>query len=183
MDEVPDLHFRIRGSDGSTWALKIPGHIYVMQVAGDEAESSLKLLEGIGSAPADSKKWLCTQMFGEMDYKASSNGLVWILGTPLFSECVIGYSTKTSPLAMSCTSQSDKPCGSNNGTPAVNLAVAKETTSHTSGSPRRISVPPRVPWIDPAMPLGQPPWATGLADAVGTDGTARREREDLRPMV
>jgi hypothetical protein len=158
MDELPDLHFHIRGSNGSTQALKIPGHMYVMEVSGDEAESALKLLEGIGSIPADtslakSKKKVCTPMFGEMDYNTSSNGPVWILGTPIFYEYVIGYDMKTSPPAMSFTSQSEQPCGSCKGTPAVNLAMAKETTKHAARAPRRVSGPPRVPQIDPTRPL------------------------------
>jgi len=158
VDELPDLHFHVRGSDGSTQALKIPGHMYVMEVAGDEAESALKLLEGIGSIPADtslakSKNKVCTPMFGEMDYKTASNGPVWILGTPIFYEYVIGYDMKTSPPAMSFTSQSERPCGSCKGTPTVNLAMAEETTRHTSRSPRRISGPPRVPQIDRTRPL------------------------------
>jgi len=158
MDELPDLHFHIRGSDGSAQALKIPGHMYIMEVSGDEAESSLKLLEGVGSVPADtnlakSKKKVCTPMFGEMDYKTKSNGPVWILGTPIFYEYVIGYDMKTSPPAMSFTSQSEQPCGSCKGAPAVNLAMAKEATAHGARRPRRVSGPPRVPAMDLSRPL------------------------------
>jgi len=164
MDELPDLHFHIRGSDGSAQALKIPGHMYIMEVSGDEAESSLKLLEGVGSVPADtnlakSKKKVCTPMFGEMDYKTKSNGPVWILGTPIFYEYVIGYDMKTSPPAMSFTSQSEQPCGSCKAT--VNLAMSKATTKMrneqtakaTSRGPRRGIGPPRVPRIDTTRPL------------------------------
>jgi len=157
MDELPDIHFHIRGHNGSTQALKIPGHMYVMEMAGEEAESALKLLEGVGSIPANSslarsKKKVCSPMFGEMDYKTTSNGPVWILGTPIFYEYVIGYDMETSPPGMSFTSQSEQPCGSC-GTPAVNLAMSEETTRHASRSPRRVSGPPRVPHLDRTRPL------------------------------
>ncbi|CAK0858773.1 unnamed protein product [Prorocentrum cordatum] len=153
-DELPDLHFHIRGSDGKAQALKIPGHMYVMEVSGDQAESALKLLEGVRKIPADtrlakSKKKVCTPMFGEMDYQTSSNGPVWILGTPIFYEYVVGYDMKTSPPAMSFASQSEQPCGSCK--PTVNLAMSRET--HKVRSPRQVSGPPRVPQIDTTKPL------------------------------
>jgi len=164
MDELPDLHFHIRGSDGKAQALKIPGHMYVMEMSGDQAESALKLLEGVGSIPANtslakSMKKVCTPMFGEMDYKTSGNGPVWILGTPIFYEYAVGYDMKASPPAMSFTSQSEQPCGSCKAT--VNLAMSKATTKMrneqtakaTSRGPRRGIGPPRVPRIDTTRPL------------------------------
>jgi len=88
-------------------------------------------------------------MFGEMDYKTSSNGPVWILGTPIFYEYVVGYDMKASPPAMSFTSQSEQPCGSCKG--LVNLAMPEDTIK--THSPRRIAGPPRVPQIDTTKPL------------------------------
>jgi len=154
-DGMPDLHFHIRGSNSTRQALKIPPHAYLVEYVGDNAAASAyKLLEGVGTIPTDPRatrgaKKVCAPAFGVMDYDTRANGPVWILGTPLFYEYVVGYDMEMSPPGMSFTSQSEQPCGSCKGTPAVNLA----TTRHTPRSPRRIFGPPRVPQIDTTRPL------------------------------
>jgi len=160
--DMPNLHFHIRGTGNTTQKLTIPPHMYVMEVSGEEVESSLKLLQGVGSIPADANltrtaSRACIPAFGTMDYNTKSNGPVWILGTPLFYQYVVGYDMDTKPPSMNFVSQKFRGCGSCGG--SVELASREgrrridADVDVTAQRPRRVSGPMRVPRIDTTKPL------------------------------
>jgi len=160
-DGMPDLHFHIRGSNSTRQALRIPPRAYLMEYVGDNATSAYKLLEGVGTIPMDPRatrgaKKVCAPAFGVMDYDTKANGPVWILGTPLFYEYVVGYDMASSPPAMSFASQQQSACGSCEvARTGVNLA--SKAPRHLGGpaqrGPRRAQGPPRVPRVDVTKPL------------------------------
>jgi len=160
-DGLPDLHFHVRGTRGTKQAITIPAHAYIMAYAGDNVTTAYKLLAGVGNIPADpdatrGAKKVCAPAFGSMDYNTKANGPVWILGTPLFYEYVVGYDMNANPPAISFHSQKDMPCGScQQSRGEVNLA--KTAPSHRQESalrmPRRVEGAPRKPNVDYSQPL------------------------------
>jgi hypothetical protein len=160
-DGLPDLHFHVRGTHGTQQALKIPAHAYIMAYAGDNVTTAYKLLAGVGNIPADpdatrGAKKVCAPAFGAMDYNTKANGPVWILGTSLFHEYVVGYDMNAQPPAISFHSQEDMPCGSCQQSRGE-LNLAKTGPSHRQESalrmPRRVEGAPRKPNVDFSQPL------------------------------
>jgi len=168
LKEMPDLHFHVRGHDGTAQALKIPANAYVMEASGEDAVSTMSLLKGVGNfssnIPVDEikkGKKVCMPAFGTMEYNTKDNGPVWILGTPIFYEYVVGYDMNSKPPSMSFESQAKRPCGSCSGGGEINMVATGEvestveslTSEFTMRMPRRIEGPPRLPNIDIKQPL------------------------------
>jgi hypothetical protein len=160
-DGMPDLHFHIRGTHGTQQAIKIPAHSYILEYKGDNVSTAYKLLNGVGNIPADPDatrgvKKVCAPAFGAMDYKTKVNGPVWILGTPLFYEYVVGYDMDASPPAISFQSQKDTPCGSCDASRGA-MSLASKAPRHRPESvqrtPRRVEGAPRLPNVDYSKPL------------------------------
>jgi len=110
------------------------------------------------SSNATSKGKVCLPAFGTMDYNTRANGPVWILGTPLFYQFVVGYDVSTNPPSISFSDQTKTPCGTcgHAADPKVQLwAVPEDEAEEAKLGPRGIFVDqrPRMPRIDTTKPL------------------------------
>lgn len=160
LDEMPPLHFHVAGSSGTQQSLKLPAHLYVLESTADTVQG-LKFMSG-GRIPMDTAApsgaragRVCAPAFGVIDYNTKLNGPIWILGTPLFYQFVVGYDVSTKPPSVSFTPQEDTPCGScrnaeQAATPKVNLASVR---GGSTSMPIRIWGPVRLPSIDVTKPL------------------------------
>jgi hypothetical protein len=116
LGELPALHLKVAGANGSTQMLELPGSSYIMESIHADYEYVYKHLDGIGDVPVGvnhtgRKEKVCSPAFSEMDYQTRENGPVWILGTPLFYEFRVGYDLEADDPAVSFTPAKDAPCG------------------------------------------------------------------------
>ncbi|CAK0827354.1 unnamed protein product [Prorocentrum cordatum] len=192
LSELPPLHFHVQGSNGTKQTLTIPGHLYIMETprellqqrAGSaqqqptyvqlgEAGISALALDGIPATemvPEINSRGnisgkVCTPAFGAMEYQTRTNGPVWIFGTPLFYQYVVGYDVSTDPPSIAFSDQGETPCGACD--PAVRLwARPAEQDLEDEGAweqalpeqrelhrPLRVDAPPRLPRLDTSQPL------------------------------
>lgn len=154
---LPDLHFHVAGADGKKKTLTITGPDYLMQVDQEDLEEVVKHVPGIGDVPVGQKhtgnfRRVCAPSFGEMDYKTTQHGDVWILGVPLFSQYNVGYDLKAG--AMSFSSLNEAECGTCDNKKAA-LLTSSTSRSQVAGRRglRKISGPLRVPNLDKTRPL------------------------------
>jgi len=178
LDELPPLLLHVAGSAGTKQTLKLPPHLYVME-SSIEAMAGFKFVTSGEHIPLDTSEpgskmgKVCSPAVGVMDYITKVNGPIWILGTPLFYEFVVGYDTTTKPPSISFTSQEETPCGgcapSAGGRkgappPSVNFAAGQEVKGQKAQldaqlnkgptrSPIKIHGPVRLPNIDVHKPF------------------------------
>jgi len=195
LKELPPLHFHVQGSNGTKQTLTIPGHLYIMETPRsllqqqanhvsrapqqptylqlDKTSINASALDsipvgalnsGIGSQENMTGK-VCAPAFGEMQYQTRANGPVWIIGTPLFYQYVVGYDVSTDPPSIAFSDQGETPCGACD--PAVRLwARPAEQDLEDEGAweqalpeqrelhrPLRVDAPPRLPRLDTSQPL------------------------------
>mmetsp|Transcript_16616 Transcript_16616/g.35079 ORF Transcript_16616/g.35079 Transcript_16616/m.35079 type:complete len:604 (+) Transcript_16616:74-1885(+) len=153
LTELPPVHLHVAGKDGKKHALELSSRAYVTMAEREEIQYVYKELEGIGKIPIGMnktgvKKTICLPAFSPMDYLTKENGPVWIVGTPLFYEHVVGFDMEASPPAVSFTPQSHTPCG-NCGKKAGLVA----TSSRSARWPRQVNGPDRLPSINLSDPL------------------------------
>jgi hypothetical protein len=161
LNELPPVHFHIVGTSGTKQVLKIPAKTYVMEMEAQSASTlgfssdiidtdgsgneSIPVNPSLGKAAhgkAGRAETVCRPAFGPMEYPTAKNGPVWILGTGLFYEYVVGYNMETTPPSMSFTSQSEQPCGSC----ASNARLAADEES-TLWRPLMVTSKPRMPTL------------------------------------
>lgn len=145
LDELPPIHFHVSGTNGTTQTLSIPSRSYIMEMTAQDARSTLGLLQGVGSQipmNVGNGTRVCQPAFGTMEYPTSKNGPVWIMGTSLFYEYMVGYDMAASPPTISFTSQAEEPCGSCS---AVTNLAAGARSQQARRSPLQIHGVPRVP--------------------------------------
>mmetsp|Transcript_90718 Transcript_90718/g.283683 ORF Transcript_90718/g.283683 Transcript_90718/m.283683 type:complete len:556 (-) Transcript_90718:35-1702(-) len=149
LDELPPVHFHVRGSAGTNQSLALPGQAYVIESELRHANhSNLSLLE---SPTFGERSKVCSPAFGVLAYETEKNGPVWILGTAFFYAYVVGYNMDSEPPSISFTSVATEPCGS-----CSKLAGLTGTGEQRAGlrRPRWISGPVRPPThIDTQQPL------------------------------
>jgi len=149
LDELPPVHLHVRGSAGTKQSLALPAKTYVVESEMRHARhSSLSLLE---SQTFGERNKVCSPGFDVLPYDTEMNGPVWVLGTSLFYEYVVGYDMDSKPPSISFTSVATEPCGS-----CSKLAGLTGTGEQRAGQrrPRWISGPVRPPThIDTQQPL------------------------------
>lgn len=163
LDELPPLLLHVAGSAGTKQTLKLPPHLYVME-SSVETMAGFTFVTGGEHIPLDTSEpgskmgKVCSPAVGVINYITKVNGPVWILGTPLFYEFVVGYDTTTKPPSISFTSQEETPCGGcapsvegREGAPppSVNFAAGQGPKR----SPIKIHGPVRLPNIDVHKPF------------------------------
>jgi len=152
LDELPTLHFHVVGSNGTAQTLQLTSNAYVMESKKEEATEAIRFISGDGnmngSAPYNVSDFgnktgkVCQAAFNTIDYNTPTNGPVWILGTPIFYEYVVGYDASTNPPSMAFSSQKDTPCGSCGGTPFASLMDMRHYQKLRH--PRRLRKAPRM---------------------------------------
>jgi len=167
LDELPPIHFHVRGSNGSEQALQLKGWTYILETEEKEFDYVYKNIPGLGEFPAGKNftgkmHKACSPAFAALDYDTEQNGAVWILGTPIFYEYQVGYDMETKPPSISFSSA---PCGSCDGGKegAKDDAETKKGASFMSKGdatqkvharqPRKVNGPFRMPNIDFTQPL------------------------------
>jgi len=193
LKELPPLHFHVQGSNGTKQTLTIPGHLYIMETPRsllqqqanhvsrapqqptylqlDKTSINASALDsipvgalnsGIGSQENMTGK-VCAPAFGEMQYQTRANGPVWIIGTPLFYQYVVGYDVSTDPPSIAFSDQGETPCGGCDPTvqlwasPSADLEdedweedLLEKKEAHR---PIRVDAMPRMPRIDTSQPF------------------------------
>lgn len=154
LEELPSLYMHI-GDASSNRSLEISPWAYVFETPVSEMEAHSKLLGNLGVSFASllreggKSQYSCAPAFGTVDYSVSSDGPVWIVGTPVFYEYVVTFDRGTSPSEISF---SNEPCGTcdSQRTASSNVVLtsqgrgARHRRGHLKQSPRRLNVPPRV---------------------------------------
>jgi hypothetical protein len=152
LSELPPLHFHVQGSNGTKQTLTLPGHLYIL-------ETPKKLLAQRGDVTGKA----CIPALGEFEYQTRANGPVWIFGTPLFYQYVVGYDVSTTPPSIAFSDQDETPCG--NCDPTVQLWASPASDfedddweemlleKKETHRPIRVNGLPRMPRIDTSKPL------------------------------
>merc|ERR1740121_1528331 len=193
LSELPPLHFHVQGSNGTKQTLSIPGHLYIMEtprellqqqqvghVQQQQQPTYVQLGKtGINATELDNipvtgmhpeinsqgniSGKVCTPALGQMEYNTRFNGPVWIFGTPLFYQYVVGYDVSTNPPSIAFSDQGETPCGSCD--PAVQLWASPAAElededweeelleKRETHRPIRVDALPRTPRIDTSRPL------------------------------
>jgi hypothetical protein len=119
LSELPDLHLHIVGSNETQQTLTLTSSAYVLESPASKMEAlqlhsflagKSKALNASGAGNKTGK--VCSPAFNTADFTTEANGPVWILGTPLFYDFVVGYDASSDPPSMAFSSQKDTPCGS-----------------------------------------------------------------------
>jgi len=119
LSELPDLHLHIVGSNDTEQTLTLTSSAYVMETPASKVEAlqlnsflsgKSRALNASGAGNRTGK--VCSPAFNTADFNTDTNGPLWIIGTPLFYEFVVGYDAGADPPSMSFSSQKDTPCGS-----------------------------------------------------------------------
>lgn len=167
LNELPDLHFHVAGSDGRPQTLKLPGSAYVLETEQEEVQDVTKSLWGVFkvhfSKPTGKMVKTCMPAFGAHNYVTSSNGPVWIMGTPFFYQYQVGYDMAPKPPTIAF---SDETCGtcsegaggtlSGNPRPLLFSKSAQRghaRVKHAAPQPRKLGGKIRLPNIDTTQPL------------------------------
>jgi hypothetical protein len=162
LDELPPIHFHVRGAGGTKQTLKLEAWSYVLETHEKEFKYVYKNIPGFGKIPVGKKftgktQKVCSPAFSEMEYNTAKNGPVWILGTPIFYEYQVHYDVDAKPPAISF---SNTPCGSCKEKKDTSLVSQRiSTEGHSSGQgrsghrPREVLGPFRMPNINVSQPL------------------------------
>merc|ERR1712190_106242 len=78
LNELPPLHFRVEGSNGTKQTLKLPGHAYIIEQMHEDVKYIYKHLDGVGDIPTGvnytgTKRRVCSPAFSSMDYNTRLN--------------------------------------------------------------------------------------------------------------
>lgn len=153
LDELPSVHFHLAGSS-SKQTVTIPARTWVVEALVQMPRTSFVHIGGVEvpvvSNSTGGTRQACSHAFGGMEYETSANGPVWILGTPLFFEYVVGYDMDQRKISLAA--QEQEPCGACD----EKVGLVASGTGAASGKhrgPRRQLGSPRKPTIDVSRPL------------------------------
>lgn len=149
LDELPDLHFKVTGSEGTAQTITFKGSQYIEsgELDNPAAASSFASRKTLGNEnfmdfinrrmPKEQRRegqYVCLAALGAVDYKTTTNGPVWILGTPLFYGFEVSFETASTPPSIQIA---DVPC---NTCAAQMLEAPKELVKEKRSpkQPRRI---------------------------------------------
>jgi hypothetical protein len=154
INEVPSI-FLTLGQANKTKVLELSAWSFITQSLEEEYVNVTRYLYGILplslSIPTGKTKKVCVPSFGSQQYDTNKNGPVWILGTPLFYEFVVGFD-----LAGPSVSFADTACTTCDETSASFLSSRNEVRTSKLRRGRRLrrtSGVPRVPSMDTTLPL------------------------------
>jgi hypothetical protein len=191
LGELPPLHFHVQGSNGTRQTLSIPGHLYIMETPRELLEQQQvshvqqqqptyvqlgktginattldnipvsEVTPSVGGSNVSGK--VCAPALGEMEYQTRTNGPVWIFGTPLFYQYVVGYDVSTNPPSIAFSDQGETPCGTCDPTVQLWASPASDfedddweemlLEKKETHRPIRVNGLPRMPRIDTSKPL------------------------------
>jgi hypothetical protein len=152
LDEMPSLHFKVAGKDGTKQTLSIDAAGYIMEQQIPIEKMEWQEVMGIPlKMPVKTGKYskVCAPAFGAledtgMQTETSQNGAVWILGSSLFYYFTVGYDLNETAPAISFTEQS---CGCSKETSLVSNSIGRARQL------RKLSGPPRVSHFDLSIGL------------------------------
>jgi hypothetical protein len=125
---------------------------FIFETPVEKVEEHAKLLGSVGVSllmlpNLDATRYVCAPAFGTSEFASSVDGPVWVFGTPLFYEYIVGYDRSTSPPEISFSTEVCGMC-SGAGTTPLSLAMEGEKrqrrSAETSRHPRMIHGPLRV---------------------------------------
>jgi len=168
-DELPDLHFHIRGKDQTTNKdLTFKGSDYIeMGEVDPEAMKQLSARTTLSKEPmpaflqrhtkhlGNDKVKVCMLAMDTMEYQTAANGPVWILGTPLFYGFQVSYDLAATPPAIQIKEETCSACSGGSTSLMRDFmedAPAQAATLPGQQRARRISGKPR----RPSQPLNGP---------------------------
>jgi hypothetical protein len=162
INEVPSI-FLDMGGDGDKQKLELTAWSYIVETKEELYKHHTKYLFGIIPVdvpePTGKFKKVCVPSMGTTTYNTTENGLVWIMGHPLFYQFNIGYSLEDkAPNADHKGSMAfmKEKCGScDQGTSLLSSQdLLQPADAHKRVRPTRsMDVPPRVSIIDTSIPL------------------------------
>mmetsp|Transcript_18452 Transcript_18452/g.50661 ORF Transcript_18452/g.50661 Transcript_18452/m.50661 type:complete len:575 (-) Transcript_18452:156-1880(-) len=163
--EIPSLFFHVQGADGAPETFELTAWAYVTEMqarVGDDEqqgggrENKFAWLQVMEEDPTLTK--VCAVSIGSMeeDYVTQMNGPIWILGSPLFYEYVVGFDLKSMSVSLTRA-----PCEECRGTASqpenTSLITARgalqSRAARRFGRPRAMNGRPRVPTLDVSLPL------------------------------
>lgn len=161
LDEMPELNFHLKGSEGTDQIISFKGSQYIESGELDpsatasgsfEKRTTLKQEPAVEflrrqQAASQSRQFVCLPAMGTMEYATTANGAVWILGTPLFYAYQVSFEAATSPPSIQISKDPCTSCSSalEEGPP--------EVRSRSPRKPRRIQGEARGPSIPLSGPL------------------------------
>jgi hypothetical protein len=153
LHEIPSLFFHVRGRDNASDVFELTAWAWITETTyinvkqdGDDLVSTGTHAE-MGSLLNNGTAKVCTSSVGSMgpDYVTEKNGPIWIAGSPLFYEYVVGYDYST--MSVSLEQGKCEPCD------AGVALLSSEEDRRNRGRPRFMDALPRVPQYDITLPL------------------------------
>eukprot|EP00746_Dinoflagellata_sp_MGD_P070940 gnl/MRDRNA2_/MRDRNA2_28968_c0_seq1.p1 gnl/MRDRNA2_/MRDRNA2_28968_c0~~gnl/MRDRNA2_/MRDRNA2_28968_c0_seq1.p1 ORF type:complete len:230 (+),score=54.62 gnl/MRDRNA2_/MRDRNA2_28968_c0_seq1:56-691(+) len=153
LHELPDLHFRLAGKDGTLGSISLTGDDYIIETMEDEVEMVTRNIFGMPvkiPKKTGRMKKVCTPAFSAMEMKTHDNGHVWILGGPVFYKYTVSYENDNKAPAIAFKKQK---CGCSSDKSALVASDVEQSTSKNSGM-RELHTAPRIPSFDTTFPNG-----------------------------
>lgn len=163
LEELPNLHFHMKGQDGSADTLVLSPSSYVIQTTQKEVVHVKKALGDVFDLKADiptgRKRKVCAPAFGKHDFRTQANGEVWIFGAPIFREFRVIHDRHDPPAlafeGKACGSCADEGAP---GAPANETALFSKQRRYGLASNRHKGLMPRTvegPFQYPTMDLSR----------------------------
>lgn len=137
VEEMPKLSFHVTAADGKTDELKLSPKSYVLSKDLEVEVPSVRNVLGFPLKTTEKGvKTVCSMAFTPTSYMTISDGMIWILGTPLFYEYTAHYDRgtgKEEEITVGFVHQDDEPCGecdakTNEVRPSQSLIDSSATT-------------------------------------------------------
>lgn len=113
--EVPSITLHLAGSSGTPQQIELSPWSYVAKTLEPTFKIVHKQVFGVGEVevlvPSGQNKYRCTPFFGTHDYVTTTNGPIWIFGSPLFYEHTVSFDLGSKPEAMSIKKEPCSLCG------------------------------------------------------------------------
>lgn len=168
LDELPSIFMHLGNSEQNR-TLELSAWSYVFESLVNDMDSHMQLLGDIAVSVTSlygkagnktENEYICAPAFGTSDYSTSSTGAVWIVGTPLFYEYVVGYDRSTNPPEVTFNTDPCGDCGKSASSDSVGFLSTPEdkfmslinndrkmlrrSQEVQRRAPRKIHKPPRV---------------------------------------
>lgn len=161
LDELPSIHMHLGSADDPERArtVELTAWSFVFETPVEQAEEHSKLLGTVGLSFSrlrgeERSSYVCSPAFGTSDYSSSGSGPVWIVGTPLFYEYVVGFDRSTSPPEVSFSTELCSSCAAPGSLSLVDGFEGRQRrTLEAVRSPRKIHGPLRIGRFPGHLPM------------------------------
>jgi len=111
VSEIPPIFLHLAGGDGRTQKFPLSSWSYIIETTVEEFKIvTERVFKGLNielEFPTGKLTKTCQAAFSPMQYDTTSNGPVWIIGTPLFYEYTVGFNIGANPSEIAII---DTPC-------------------------------------------------------------------------